>query len=115
MAKFARFFLALMILALACTPMFAHPAQKVELKWDEAASLLHVSIVHPVKNTANHYISKIVVSVDGKVAEERALKSQSDSKTEQAVFEMKGLKKGARIEVEVTCNVFGKLKENMVI
>lgn len=115
MGKFAKLLLALVILSLACTPLFAHPAEKVELKWDEAASELHVSIVHPVKNTASHYISRIVVSVDGKVAEERALKSQSDSKTEEAVFEIKDLKKGSKIEVEVTCNVFGKRKQSLVI
>lgn len=115
MEKLAKFFLALMILALACPPLFAHPAEKIELKWDKNASVLDVTIVHPVKNTANHYINKIVVSVDGKVTEERALKSQSDSKTEHALFEIKDLKKGSKIEVEVTCNVFGKLKESLVI
>ncbi len=115
MGKVSKFFLALMILALACTPLFAHPAEKVDLKWDEAASELHVSVVHPVKNTANHYISRIVVSVDGKVAEERVLTSQSSSKTEEAVFEIKDLKKGSKIEVEVTCNVFGKRKGSIVI
>ena len=115
MVKFAKFFLALMILTIACTPLFAHPAEKIELKWDENASVLDVSILHPVKSTANHYISKIVVSVNGKVTEERILKSQSDPKTEHAFFEIKDLKRGSKIEVEATCNVFGKLKENLVI
>ena len=110
--------ISLLILAavtLLCTPVFAHPAEKVELKWDEATSALEVLIVHPVKNTAKHYISKIVVSVDGKTTEERILKSQTDPKTEQAVFEIKGLKKGSKIEAEATCNVFGKLKGSMTI
>lgn len=110
--------ISLLVLAaviLACTPVFAHPAEKMELKWDETASALDVSIVHPVKNTVKHYISKIVVSVGGKVMEERVLKSQTDPKTEQAVFEIKDLKKGSKIEVEATCNVFGKLKGSIVI
>ncbi|MPN52728.1 hypothetical protein SDC9_200390 [bioreactor metagenome] len=68
-----------------------------------------------MKNTANHYISKIVVSVDGKEIEEKTLKSQSDVKTEHVLFEIKDLKKGSKIEVEATCNVFGKLKESMVL
>ena len=87
----------------------------VELKWNEAVSVLDVSILHPVKNTANHYISKIVVSVDGKAIEEKTLKSQSDSRTEHVQIEIKDMKKGSKIEVEATCNVFGKLKESVVL
>ena len=56
-----------------------------------------------------------MVSVDGKVIEEKTLKSQTDPKTEQAVFEIKDLKKGSKIEVEATCSVFGKLKGSIVI
>ncbi|MCK9340504.1 MAG: hypothetical protein GX056_04760 [Synergistaceae bacterium] len=115
MGKFVKLLLTLMAVILICTPIYAHPAEKIELKWDEAASVLDVSIVHPVKNTANHYISKIVVSVDGKEIEEKTLKSQSDVKTEHVLFEIKDLKKGSKIEVEATCNVFGKLKESMVL
>lgn len=115
MRKIVKSLLTLMIVILICSPVFAHPAEKIELKCDEAASALDVSIVHPVKNTANHYISKIVVSVDGKVIEEKTLKSQTDPKTEQAVFEIKDLKKGSKIEVEATCSVFGKLKGSIVI
>ena len=115
MRKFAKLLLTLMSAIIICTPLYAHPAEMVELKWNEAVSVLDVSILHPVKNTANHYISKIVVSVDGKVIEEMSLKSQSDPGTEHAQFEIKDVKSGSKIEVEATCNVTGKLKETMVL
>lgn len=115
MRKFAKLLLTLMSAIIICTPLYAHPAEMVELKWNEAVSVLDVSILHPVKNTANHYISKIVVSVDGKAIEEKTLKFQSDSRTEHVQFEIKDMKKGSKIEVEATCNVFGKLKESVVL
>ncbi len=115
MRKFAKTLFGFIVVLLVCTPLYAHPAKKIELKWDEGTSVLDVSILHPVKNTANHYINKIVVSVDGKVIEERILKSQSDPKTEHVLFEIKDLKKGSKIEVEATCSVFGKRKESIVI
>ena len=115
MRKAARSFFAFMAVIMICTPLYAHPAEKIELKWDESASVLDVSVLHPVKNTTKHYISKIVVSVDGKVRGEMSLRSQSDPGTEHAQFEIKDVKSGSKIEVEATCNVTGKLKETMVL
>lgn len=114
-SKILKALLTLMIMLLICTPVFAHPAEKVELEWDEATSVLHVSIVHPVGNPSTHYISRIVISVNGKVAEDVKLKSQSDPKVLHETYVIKDAPKGAKIEVETTCNVFGKRKNSITI
>lgn len=113
--KITKALLTLMIMLLICTPVFAHPAKTIELKWDKTTSVLDVSIVHPVKNTSTHYISRIVISVNGKVVEDIKLKSQSDSNVVHETFEIKDVTKGAKIEVETTCNVFGKRKNSITI
>lgn len=114
-SKTLKALLTLMIMVLICTPVFAHPAEKVELEWDQTASALHVSIVHPVGNTSAHYISRIVVSVSGKVIEDVKLKSQSDPKMFKETFVIKDAPKGAKVEVETTCNVYGKRKNSITI
>lgn len=107
--------LTFIMLILVCTPVFAHSAKKIELKWDQASSVLDVSILHPVSNPATHYISKIVVTMNGKVIEEKKLTSQSDAKYSHETFIIKDAPKGTKIEVEATCNVFGKRKESIII
>lgn len=108
-------FLTLIFMILVCTQVFAHSAQKIELKWSQTNSVLDVSILHPVKNPVTHYISKIVITVNGKVIEEKKLTSQSDAKYSHETFVIKDAPKGTIIEVETTCNVFGKHKESIIL
>jgi len=107
--------LTFLLIILACTPVFAHSAKKIELKWDQTNSVLDVSILHPVSNPATHYISKIVLTMNGKVIEEKKLTSQSDAKYSHDTFIIKDAQKGTKIEVEATCNVFGKSKESIIL
>ncbi len=105
-----------MAVILICTPIYAHPAEKIELKWDEAASVLDVSIVRPVKNTANHYMARSwYLSMEKEIEEKDPKIYKATPRQNISYLRSKDLKKGSKIEVEATCNVFGKLKDSMVL
>lgn len=114
-SKILKIILTFTITILLSAPLLAHPAKTVDLKWDEAKSTLDVSIEHPVKNTSKHYISRIVISVNGNIVEDIGYSSQNGSRWINETFKISKVPKGATIEVETTCNVFGKRKNSITL
>ena len=60
-----------LLLTVLCVPAFAHPAEKVLLKWEADTETLDVLAAHPVSNPARHFIASIVVTVNGAKAAEK--------------------------------------------
>ena len=104
-----------LLLTVLCVPAFAHPAEKVLLKWEADTETLDVLAAHPVSNPARHYIVSIIVTVNGAKAAEKAYTAQTDPTGTHERFVLSGIKAGAVIEVTTRCNVSGTLKETITL
>jgi hypothetical protein len=84
----------------------AHPPQQVQLSF-AAPGTLTVKVVHPVNDPAKHYISKIVVTVNGKVTADRTYTGQGSPDGMSETFSLGSVPKGATIRAEATCSIMG--------
>ncbi len=104
-----------LLLTVLCVPAFAHPAEKVLLKWEADTETLDVLAAHPVKNPARHFIVSIIVTVNGAKVAEKTYTAQADVTGTHERFVLSGIKAGAVIEVTTRCNVSGTLKETITL
>lgn len=84
---------------------FAHPPSKIEASVD--GEMVNVTIMHNVKDRANHYIYKVVVTLNDKEIIDKRETRQLDDEKQVEVFEIPGLKAGDKLTVEATCNKYG--------
>jgi hypothetical protein len=84
----------------------AHPPQQVQLSF-VAPGTLTVKVVHPVNDPAKHYISKIVVTVNGKVTADRTYSGQGSPDGMSETFSLGSVPRGATIRAEATCSIVG--------
>ncbi len=104
-----------LLLTVLCVPAFAHPAEKVLLKWEADTETLDVLAAHPVSNPARHFIVSIIVTVNGAKAAEKTYTAQANPTGAHERFVLSGMKAGAVIEVTARCNVSGTLKEKITL
>ena len=104
-----------LLLTVLCVPAFAHPAEKVLLKWEADTETLDVLATHPVSNPARHFIASIVVTVNGAKAAEKTYTAQTDTAGTHERFALPGIATGSAIEVTTRCNVSGTLKQTMIL
>ena len=104
-----------LLLTVLCVPAFAHPAEKVLLKWEADTETLDVLAAHPVKNPARHFIASILVTVNGAKAAEKTYTAQADATGTHERFVLSGVQAGAVIEVTTRCNVSGTLTEKITL
>ncbi len=86
---------------------FSHPASSIEVKQDKAKGMLIIKIIHPVRDAAKHYISKIVIKINGKVINTINRNKQMNKNHESLNVQVGAYKKGSKIEIITTCNVRG--------
>lgn len=89
----------------------AHPPKQIKLSLEH--NVLTADILHPVGDPADHYISQIIVKIDGKVVNESDLKRQTDKNHELITLEIPT--DGKEIEVTATCNKFGSKIQKLSI
>jgi len=98
----------IIVISALAVGLFAHPASNVTLGYDAKTQLLTVNFDHSVKNSADHFISKVVVSVGGKAVITQNLTSQESAAGGNLVYKLPNLKTGSLIEVSTECNKVGK-------
>jgi hypothetical protein len=95
--------------------LFAHPASNVTLGYDVKTQLLTVNFDHSVKNTADHFISKVVVSIGGKAMLTHNLTNQETAVGGSLIYKLPNLKSGSVIEVTTECNKVGKKSAKLTL
>jgi hypothetical protein len=83
----------------------ADPPKKINLAVKNGK--LTIDIVHPVKNTGDHYIDQITVLINGKEYKVIKPTKQNSEKSEQTTVDLPAVKAGDQIEVKARCNEFG--------
>ena len=88
----------------------AHPPRKVVLNTDHKSKLLKINISHTVKDTETHFISKVIITLNGQLLEEKTFTKQSTAGKETITITVDEMKVGDKIEVECICNKSGRKK-----
>ena len=89
----------------------ADPPKKVNLSFKN--NKLNIDVVHPVKNSGDHYIDQVVITVNGKEFKTLKYTKQTSEKGETVVIDIPTAKAGDVIEVKARCNEFGN-KSNKI-
>lgn len=107
--------LILLSLFVLFSQSLAHPPVKVRLQYNPGTRRLTVGLPHHVKDIEKHYISKIIVKLNGKEIISQIFSVQSSLKTHQAGYFVPSAKPGDVFEVTATCNQYGKKKGKLLI
>jgi len=103
-----KLFSLLLMIVLTSSALLAHPPQKAQISYDKITGDLTIFIKHPVKDVTDHFLSIVIINLDGLKVHEFDYTSQSSPEGITIVYNMPGLESGAKIMVKATCNIFGK-------
>jgi hypothetical protein len=98
--------LAIVLLLGITGAAFAHPPKEIKLSLQPDGTLT-VNVAHAVDNPGKHYIFRIIVYVDDKIAAQREYSSQQNAESQIDKFSLGALPSGAKIKVEASCVIMG--------
>jgi desulfoferrodoxin (superoxide reductase-like protein) len=93
---------------LSASVLFGTPPDSLQLNLDSSGTMLSVKVFHPTRNTANHFIKTIDVTLNGNQIIQQNYDCQFNQEVQEAVYKLINLKAGDKIEVTGTCNIYGK-------
>ena len=94
---------------------WSHPPSELAIVYERDGGVLTMTASHRVGDGKTHYINEFVLFIDGKKIETITPSEQKEKTEAVATYTAGDLAKGTVVEVEATCNKFGKLKEKIVI
>ena len=95
---------------------YAHAPSSIETKYDHIAQTISVTVTHSVRNTQNHYIKKITLTINAKEVDSVEFTSQEKQNSQSAVFDVTSLvKPGYRVIVNAFCSMGGKIDDRIPI
>lgn len=94
---------------------FAHPPQEITITYDPATRVLKAVIKHNVSNTANHYIKKVDIALNGTEIIEHRISKQDNPESQTVTYLIPDARAGDRLSVEAYCSITGKLEKEIEI
>lgn len=88
--------------------LFAHPASKVDLTFNNETSELKAIFNHKVRDTDDHYIYEVTVYLNDEEIIIQKLKSQESTDSGMLIYKITDAKSGDVIKVVTECNKSGK-------
>lgn len=104
----------ILLLLLFSASALAHPPRSLDLSYDGARGILQVKISHRVGNPSRHYVERITVTKNDTTVVEKNYQEQESRSGETYEYRLEA-KNGDLVEVEATCNRFGKLSESLQV
>lgn len=100
--------LAVFTLALLCVAAvaFAHPPKAVNLSWNPNGTLT-VTVDHPVNDPQKHYINKVIVYVNDKIATQKEYQTQASAEGFTDTFQLGTQPSGTKLKAEAFCIIMG--------
>ncbi|MDR1471076.1 MAG: hypothetical protein LBS75_00995 [Synergistaceae bacterium] len=93
---------------------FSHPPREIALSL-KPGGVLVVDVAHSVDNPQKHYIFRVTVYVDDKIAEQREYGSQQNAESMTDNFSLGALPSGAKIKVEASCVIMGSAASSITV
>jgi len=115
MMRFASAAVMACLLLLAFSSAYAHAPGKVDPEFDLNEQLLKVRVQHQVKDEAKHYVSQVIVELNGKKIIEQTLETQESLAGEKLVYRITDAGIGDTIAVTAVCNISGKKKVSIKV
>jgi len=113
MRPFAAILFALTVI---CGAALATPPDSISLKFDPETHILSSTIYHPVRsNPSDHFISKVVIDVNGAVMVTQTFKSQTDAKVQEVSYMLVDVKAGDKVGLTAVCSLYGQVKKVLVV
>jgi desulfoferrodoxin (superoxide reductase-like protein) len=109
------FLIFLFSLSFLIGPGYAHPPSRISVDFNPDMTRLTLFIVHPVEYPDSHFIERVIVSVNGKVAVDKRLSKQDDAMAQFLDVELKDLKANDVITIQAFCSVNGSLKREITV
>ena len=105
---------SLFMILLGVSVSHAHPPKDVNLTWNSDGNLI-VHVVHAVNDPQKHYINKVIVYVNDKVALQRDYTMQQNGEGLTDTFVLGALPPGTNIKVEAYCIIMGVGTNSIVV
>ena len=102
------------MLGIFASGALANPPDSLRMNLD-STGLLTVQVFHLVKDPAKHYITKVVVELNGKTIIQQSLSSQTDNKVQELIYKIIDAKVKDKIAVTANCNITGKKKDILTV
>lgn len=93
----------------------AHPASKVEAKYNFENKLLTVDFTHSVKDNSKHFITEVKIVLNGKEIISQILNYQDDNVKGELIFKINDTKLGDKINISAKCNKGGTKTFELVL
>ncbi|MCX7785387.1 MAG: hypothetical protein N2201_04065 [candidate division WOR-3 bacterium] len=104
----------LIIILFAISGVVAHPADSIKMTWDSTGTILNIQVYHSVKNPNNHFISSLMVDINGKEVIKQNFFRQVDKIAQFALYKIIDVKEQDKINVTTQCNIAGKKKATII-
>lgn len=99
--------MALTVMVLASGSAFAHPPKNISATWDASGETLNVTAQHNVNDPNKHYILVMSIIEGNKQLVLKQYTKQGSSEGFSDSVILKGLKSGARLRIQLACNIMG--------
>lgn len=115
MKKILIYVIAMLLVVVSASVVFAHPPRNANAVWDKATETLTVTADHNVNDPTKHYVLTLTVFEGNK----QLLLKQYDKQNSSAGFSdsviLKGLKSGSVVRVQLVCNIMGSTETEITI
>lgn len=103
-----------LIVSLFASTITAHPPSRVELNYDQAKTMLEVTISHRVGNPNNHYVESVVVTRNGETVLEKDYSKQKDRSEFTYRYDL-AAENDDTFSVNAQCNRFGNVSGSITV
>jgi hypothetical protein len=94
--------------------VYAHPPSDIKILFDSKTRMLTVMIVHNTTNPVNHYISKVVVGLNGQDIIVQNISRQNNDASQVVKYYIPDVENGDVLSVAGYCNMSGTLGKEIV-
>lgn len=94
---------------------FSHPPTSMDLEYSADDGVLSVLIAHQVGDVSTHFIKKVNVKVDGRVAADLFYTGQVEKRGEKVSVTIGKFKPGTNVSVIAECSKFGMIEKKLVL
>ncbi|MCF7920024.1 MAG: hypothetical protein K9N06_08940 [Candidatus Cloacimonetes bacterium] len=103
-------YLAILFMLALFSLISAHPASQINAEFVYADSSLKVEYFHAVHDPASHYISDVIINLNGKEIINHKLSLQESDEGGKLAYRIPDAKPGDIIEIKTSCNKLGTKK-----
>ena len=103
------------IFAFSTALILAHAPSEMTLSYTNESALLTIVVSHQVRSTDNHYIDRVLVSIDGVERIVHSLSSQETDNQSTFVYRLPDLTPGNIITVNARCNRVGNMTRTLSV